>query len=164
LIDLQSVIRYRCIGRSLNTRNRIAEFKIDDTDFGIESSDSVFTTEVVDGIETITAEIRGSQATYESISADEGSEWGWTLYPPHLYLRGIPALGDSTSGLTVATITLKGLDTLEAGIYLMSHNDVDAVNVIVDPGNSIYVSGEVLIGGRTRSFSLTWNPASVELV
>lgn len=135
----------------------MAEFTIDGTDFGIDLAESTFSLDALDGATVVNAEIHGNQEQYDSITENEDSEWSWTLYPPHFYLRDFPADVDSATGNGSAQVAIDDLDEYEVAIYLMEHNDVDDVTVKIVPERSLEISGRVFLSGRPHDFTIKWN-------
>lgn len=129
-------------------------FKINDTDFKIDRKRSRVKLRVAkDGSATIDADIYGDKSQYEAITEDENSPWSWTLYPPHFYLHDYPAKIGKAKGEAHAKITVDDLDEHEAAIYLIEHNDIDAVTVSVVDGE-LSAKGTVFLSGRPHSFSI----------
>lgn len=137
--------------------SKVTKFRIGETDFGVDLLKSKLVLEVVDGSGILTAEIHGDEKQYESITEDEASEWAWTLYPPHFYLRDFPVKFDVLDRRSEVMASNDDLEEYDAAIYLMDHNDLDDIVMSVDSSRSIEISGNVSILGRTRSFEINWN-------
>ncbi len=134
----------------------MADFCIAGTNFGVDASRSSFgLTKGLDGQSLLSVEIHGNQEIYDKVSAEEASEWFWTLYPPYFYLRGYPVA--KTANDKERTIKLKPdvLAELDVALYLMEHNDVE--DLVLKLGESrIELSGRVDLMGDTRDFRIKW--------
>jgi len=137
--------------------SKVTEFRIGETNFGVDLLKSTLVLEVVDGSGILTAEIHGDEKQYESITEGEGSKWAWTLYPPHFYLREFPVKFDVPGRCSKVMASTGDLEEYDAAIYLMDHNDLDDIVMRVDSCRSIEISGNVSILGRARSFEINWN-------
>jgi hypothetical protein len=139
-----------------------ASFVIDGTEFGIDRARSTFEITRSDAGETLLdAQTVGDQETYDALTAglpDETDDehdarpWSWTLYPPELYVRACPVVRgpDETHS---ATVSIDDLDDVEVGIYLMSHHDVDDVNITMT-SDGFVATGTVWIDRRELTFSI----------
>src|SRR6266568_4663064 len=110
----------------------MGDFFIGNTNFGVEAEKSYFDlTKAADGRLLLSVEIRGNEKVYHSISADEESEWSWTLYPPYFYLGGY-TVPEQVRG-NERTIKLKPEDyqLFDVALYLMEHNNVEGVTIKV---------------------------------
>ena len=134
------------------------EFTIDQTDFGIDKTKSTFSLDRTGDQYVLNAEVYGNPDCYDEICAEENSPWGWTLYPPHFYLRDFPAVMDVVTGGGKAKVVMDDLDEFEVAIYLIEHNDVDAVHVSMAPSQSIEVTGQVYLSDHQHEFSIKWHP------
>jgi hypothetical protein len=101
----------------------------------------------------LTLEIHGNEKLYKELTADENSEWSWTLYPPHFYLRDYP-VSEKTKG-KVRQIKLKSEDAahFDVALYLMEHNAVEDVTIKVDE-HRLEVTGQVDLMGEPRDFRI----------
>jgi hypothetical protein len=133
------------------------QFKIDDTDFGIDAVKSRFEVRILkSGDALIDAEVYGNENRYEEVTQDyDSSPWSWTLYPPHFYMRSYPAESDRSSGTFKATVSTADLDEYEVAIYLMEHNDVDGVKVTADR-QTFKATGVVYLSGKPHPFSISF--------
>ena len=129
-------------------------FQIGGTNFGVNGAESSVSIDTVDGVRVVNVEIRGDEQDYNAITEDEDSEWSWTRYPPHLYIRGVSLVDDA--GVLRASISGDDLDDYKAAIYLMEHNDVDGVELRVDDSGMLQVHGTVLLLCNPRTFSVTY--------
>jgi hypothetical protein len=144
--------------RTTSTRDtKMQQFKIGSTDFGIDRTTSSFTIDATDpNRPMITIELSGDQATFDALTADEDSEWSWTLYPPGFYLRSFPAQVDPATGVATARVQREDIDNYEFAIYLMEHNDIDDVTVKLIPDQSLEISGRVDLFGEVHDFTIHW--------
>jgi hypothetical protein len=135
-------------------------FTIDDTDFGIDEAKSSFKLEILNsGDAVIDAEVYGDQKRYDEVTGDyDSSPWSWALYPPHFYMRSYPATGGLSAGAFRAVVSTDDLDEYEVAIYLMEHNDVDAVEVIADR-RTLRATGVVILSGKRHPFSISFTKA-----
>ena len=133
------------------------QFKIGNTDFGIDAATSTFTVDTTDPQRpTITIEIAGDPSIFEALSADEDSEWSWALYPPGFYLRKFPAQIDPSTGVVTARVELDDVDHYEFAILMMEHNSIDNVMVKLVPDKSIEITGRVDLIGEPNDFAIHW--------
>jgi hypothetical protein len=134
----------------------MGEFFIGDTNFGVESKQSrVEFAKAADGRLLLTVDIQGNEKVYREITADESSEWSWTLYPPQFYLRGYP-VPEKTQGKE-RTIKLKPADStnFDVALYLMEHNEVAGVTLVV-ADDRVEISGRVDLMGKPSKFRIKW--------
>jgi hypothetical protein len=133
------------------------QFKIGNTDFGIDAATSTFTVDTSDPKRpTITIELAGDPATFAALSADEDSEWSWALYPPGFYLRKFPAQVDPSTGIVTARVKRDDIDNYEFAILMMEHNAIDDITVKLIPDKSLEVSGRVDLFGEVDNFAIHW--------
>ncbi len=133
------------------------QFKIGSTDFGIDTTTSSFTVDAADPDRpTITIELSGDQSAFDTLSANEDSEWSWALYPPGFYLRSFPAQVDPSTGIATARVKLDDVDNYEFAIYMMEHNNIDDVTVKLIPDKSLEISGRVDLFGEVHDFAIHW--------
>ncbi len=144
--------------RTISTNGeKLQQFKIGDTDFGIDTTTSSFTVDATDPDRpTITIELSGDQATFDALKSEEDSEWSWALYPPGFYLRSFPAQVDPPTGVATARVQREDIDNYEFAIYLMGHNDIDDVTVILIPDQSLEITGRVDLFGEIHDFTIHW--------
>ena len=136
--------------------NAMGEFFIGETNFGVEADKSRFDLKkAADGRCLLTLEIQGNEKLYKDLTAAEDSEWSWTLYPPHFYLRDYP-VPEKTKG-KVRQIKLKPEDAahFDVALYLMEHNTVEDVSIKVDE-HHLEVTGQVDLMGEPRDFRIRW--------
>lgn len=111
-------------------------FKIGDTDFGIGKVSFSVKNDLLD------LDITGSDDVFDKLMEDDNSEWSWALYPPRLYLRGVPFKGNE---LVIDDDLLNNYDIT---LYIMEHNDFTGTLKVTDTGVEIsgkaYMDGEVL--------------------
>jgi hypothetical protein len=132
-------------------------FHLDATDFGINQAKSSCSIDTVDGVLVLNVEVRGDDEKYEAITENEDSEWSWTLYPPRLYIHDFPLTDDG--GIMCANISRDDLETYEAAIYLIEHNDLDSVELTVDRDGVLKIRGTVFLSGRPHKFSVHYTGA-----
>jgi hypothetical protein len=138
-------------------RTTMQQFKIGSTDFGIDATASSFTVDRTNPDRpTITIELCGDQSTFDSLTADDDSEWSWALYPPGFYLRSFPAQVDPATGIATARVKLDDTDDYEFAIYMMEHNNIDNVTVKLIPDSSLEISGRVDLFGEAYDFAIHW--------
>jgi hypothetical protein len=132
------------------------DFIIGDTDFGIDPGQSRWDLKPSpDGRLLLTVEIHGGQEAYDRITAAEGSEWAWTLYPPHFYLRSYPVSAPAKGRAVTVQLAPEDVEDYDVALYLMEHHDVDAV-AIRATGNRLEVMGRVDLMGEERDFRIRW--------
>ena len=127
-------------------------FRLGETDFGINPGKSACSIDTADGGLVVNLEIRGDDEKYDAITENEDSEWSWTQYPPRLYIHDFPLTNDGD--IKRAKISRDDLDEYEAAIYLMEHNDVDGVELSVDPDGVLQIRGNVLLSGQPHIFTV----------
>lgn len=133
------------------------QFRIGDTDFGIDPETSSFTVDRSDPERpTMTIELSGDPSVFDPLAADEDSEWSWALYPPGFYLRSFPAEIDPSTGTATARVSRDDIDEYEFAIYMMEHNDIDDVRVTLVPEKSLEISGRVDLLGEMHEFVIHW--------
>lgn len=133
------------------------QFKIGNTDFGIDAVSSTFQLDATDPERpTITIEIAGDQAVFDALKADEDSQWSWALYPPGFYLRSFPAQIDPATGAATARVTRDDIDNYEFAILMMEHNAIDDVSVTLFPDKSLDITGRVDLVGEVDDFVIHW--------
>lgn len=130
------------------------EFKINDSEFGIDAKKSSFGL-TPDGGELF-VEICGDREAFEILESAPQSPWDWALYPPKFYVHGFPfkRTGD---GKCVAHISLEDLEEYEAALYMMAHHDVSDVTVELVPGQYVLIRGKVQLFQEEESFSIHWS-------
>lgn len=129
-------------------------FIIGATNFGIEPTKSSFTlTKANDGRLFLAIEVRGNEKLYKEITADENSEWSWTLYPPYFYLRDY-SISEKLNG-SVCEIRMKpeDSDNFDVALYLMEHNTVTDVTIKFSD-RRVEVAGRVDLMGEVREFQI----------
>jgi RNase P/RNase MRP subunit p29 len=123
------------------------KFIIGNTDFGIGELELV-----IDEAKNVLVnlKVRGDKSVFEKISAEENSEWNWTLYPPKFYVNKVPY---SKKGDTIEiNVTEKELNEYEIALYLIEHNDFSGSICI--QGKTVKVNGKVLIGGNEMDLEI----------
>jgi len=110
-------------------------FKMGETEFGVGKVSFSITNDLLD------FDITGSDDIFDKLMEDENSEWSWALYPPRLYLRGVPFKGNELA------IDDKLLDQYDITLYMMEHNDFTGTLKVTDKG--VEISGEVYMDGET---------------
>lgn len=134
-------------------------FRIDDTDFKVDLKKSKFKLRILkDGSATINANIYGNKEKYALLTEDESSRWSWTLYPPHFYLHDFPAKVAGAQGKATAQVTVDDLDEHEAALYMMEHNDIDEVSIMINE-STFSAKGIVFLSGRPHPFSIKFKKA-----
>ena len=99
--------------------------------------------------------IIGDQDTYNKLSLGDESSWSWTLYPPELYLRGIPY--QLKGGKIQVEITEDTpLDEFEVALYLMEHNYLEGT-FIIDENEILFFDGIADIFGEEMKLELQVN-------
>lgn len=132
-------------------------FRIDNTNFGIDRKQSSVALTGLAGDVCATVEVYGSQESYERIAENENSEWSWTLYPPHFYLREFP-VQVANSKVATANISVDDLEEYEVAVYLIEHNDVDDLELHIDPNRGLLqVRGRVFLSGEPHSLEIEWS-------
>ncbi len=140
-----------------STGQTMQQFRIGDTDFGIDARTSSFTVDTTDPERpTITIEIFGDQSAFDALTADDDSEWSWALYPPSFYLYSFPAQVDPSTGIATSRVKLDDVDDYEFAIYMMEHNNVDNVTIQLIPDKSLELSGRVDLFGEEHDFAINW--------
>ncbi len=109
-------------------------FKIGDTDFGIGKVSFSVKNDLLD------LDITGSDDVFDKLTEDENSEWSWALYPPRLYLRGVPFKGNEL------VIDEELLNKYDITLYMMEHNDFTGTLRATDGG--VEISGKAYIDGE----------------
>lgn len=71
-------------------------------------------------------EINGDEKILDELSGEENGRWGWALYPPRLYFRGVPYDGESI------VIDKGNLYDYDISLYMMEHNDFTGILKITD--------------------------------
>jgi hypothetical protein len=133
----------------------MAHFEIDGTNFGVDANESRFDLDRTNvGDPLLTVEVRGDEDEYERITNDDSSPWSWTLYPPHFYLRGYPV--PASAGIEKTTIHLRpeDADDYDVALYMMEHNAVDDVEIVVSDATRIEISGRVELDGKFVPFAI----------
>ena len=134
----------------------MGDFFFGETNFGVEPKQSRFDLKKAsDGRLLLTIEVHGKEKLYKEVTADENSEWSWTLYPPYFYLRDYP-VAEQTKG-TERQLRLKpeDADNFDVALYLMEHNNVEGVTIKVND-HRIEISGHVDLMGEPREFRISW--------
>lgn len=109
-------------------------FKIGETEFGVGKVSFSITNDLLD------IDITGSDDVFDKLTEDENSEWSWALYPPRLYLRGVPFKGNELA------IDDKLLDQYDITLYMMEHNDFTGALRVTD--GRVEISGKAYIDGE----------------
>ena len=134
----------------------MGEFFIGDSNFGIEAKESSFDIrQTHDGRFLLTVEVRGDEKLYMELTADEDSEWSWTLYPPHFYLRDYPVSGKSKGKVCEIRLKPEDSENFDVALYLMEHNEVEGVTIKVDD-HRLEIAGQVDLMGEPRQFRISW--------
>lgn len=149
--QVNAVVRRRKVSMPMS-------FTINDTDFKIDGAKSRYSLKVLkSGDAVIEAEIYGEKEQYEKITEDyDSSQWSWTLYPPHFYMRSYPAKKHGSAGAFKAAVSQVDLDEYEVAIYLIEHNDVDEVKVKAD-AKTYEAAGTVFLSGKPHPFSIKYS-------
>jgi len=125
-------------------------FTIDGTEFGVNPATSLLSLARDDSGEVILMfELEGDQAQYDALTEPEDGEWSWTLYPPHLYIRGLRVPQAASSIPSVINLPRPG--EIEAALYLMAHNEISNLSLFVSSAR-IEVTGEVDLFGEVKQF------------
>lgn len=93
------------------------EFIIGDYDFSIDNEDSII---VIDGNKLIDIKIRADKSVFNQFCEDDDFEFGFGLYPPEFYARGID-LGRNRHII----INEENHFDYEVALYFMEHNEVN---------------------------------------
>ena len=107
------------------------EFKIDDTDFGIDVAKSSFGL-TRDGRELF-VNVSGDRERFKALTSFPESKWSWAIYAPRFYINGFP-FERGTDGRLTAHVGVSDLEEYEVAVYMMAHHDVDEVVVELVPG------------------------------
>jgi len=133
----------------------MAEFVIGDTNFEVGPSKSSFKLLTKPHSRVLLdIEINGDQAAYDAVSTAEDWEWSWTMYPPRFYLFTEVERAPVGQNLTVEFSDAE-IESAEMAIYMMNHNHVADVIVMID-GNRLRVSGRVDMMGQPAAFRIDW--------
>ena len=128
-------------------------FVIGDTQFGVDVPKSFLRVVNDDGDRGfLELEVRGDADIFDRLS--EGESWSWALYPPKFYLLGLPVPRPPANH--VATLTSADRDVCDCALYLMTHNDVDDVEVRFHASNDVEVSGIVDLFGEKQRFRIRY--------
>ena len=134
----------------------MGDFFIGETNFGVEAKKSRFDVrKAEDGRLLLTVEVRGNEKVYKGVTADQDSEWSWTLYPPYFYLRDYPVSQKTKGKRHQVRLKPEDADNFDVALYLMEHNDVDNVAIKFDD-RRLEVSGHVDLMGEPREFRILW--------
>jgi hypothetical protein len=134
----------------------MGDFIIGKTNFVIEAKKSRFDLKKgSDGCLLLTIEVHGNEKVYKEVTADEDSEWSWTLYPPYFYLHDYPVLEKAKGKEHEITLKPKDSDDFDVALYLMEHNGVEAVTIKVDD-HCLEISGKVDLVGKPSEFRIYW--------
>ena len=128
-------------------------FILGDTEFGVDQAQSLCKTRQQDGQLWLSFDVYGDQAVFDVISADEDSQWSWTLEPPRFY-GDFPATRGA-DGVVESRVTLDDLAEYEVVLYLMNHNDVEVV-VRLHPDGTAEAKGTVDLMGEQTPFLARW--------
>lgn len=115
-------------------------FKIGDTEFGVGNVHFSIENNLVN------LEINGSEKILDELAEEENSRWGWALYPPRLYFRGVPYDGESI------VIDKSNLNDYDISLYMMEHNDFTGILKITD--EHIQIQGMVSMMGELLPVSV----------
>ena len=116
-------------------------FRIGDDDFGIKEDALQYRlTKRLMRSSSLFLEILGAENNFEALS--EKPEWDWALYPPKLYISGLPI---KNSG--VSSFSRSKLENYDCAVYLMEHNFFVNLEIELTP-NKIIVKGECLMIGN----------------
>ncbi len=96
----------------------MATFTIDDYDFGVDPGAS----EIAISPDRIDITIVGRKDAVESLWDDDDHPWSWLVYPPKIYLTGVPITSDD--GGFDRDITEADLEQYDIAIYVMKHCDI----------------------------------------
>ena len=134
----------------------MSEFVISSTNFGVDANKSSFKLLTKPhGRVVLDIEINGDQSAYDAVSTAEDSEWFWTLYPPRFYL--FTELERVAEGHNLPVqFSAAEIESAEMAIYMMNHNHVTAVTLLID-GNRLTVSGSVDLMGQPAAFRIDWS-------
>jgi hypothetical protein len=134
----------------------MGDFFIGKTNFGVEAKESRFDLKKgADGRLLLTIEVRGNEKLYKEVTADENSEWSWTLYPPYFYLRDYPVSEKPEGKERRMKLKPEDSDNFDVALYLMEHNDVQGVTIKVDE-TRLEVAGQVDLMGEPHEFRIRW--------
>jgi hypothetical protein len=134
----------------------VAEFVIGNTNFGVNPGKSSFKLVTKPhGRVLLDIEINGDQTAYDTASAVEDWEWSWTMYPPRFYLFTEVERTPEGRSLTVE-FTAAEIESAEMAIYMMNHNHVADVVVVIDE-DRLTVSGRVDVMGQPAAFRIHWS-------
>lgn len=132
------------------------EFFIGDTNFGVEREESRFDLEkAADGHLLLMIEIRGDKKVYNELTADDDSEWSWTLYPPYFYLLGYPIPAKPNGNDLAIKVMPEDSDEVDLALYLMEHCDVEGVTINIR-ADRIEVFGRVDLFGKRHEIRIKW--------
>ncbi len=92
-------------------------------------------------------EINGDEKILDELSGEENGRWGWALYPPRLYFRGVPYDGESI------VIDKGNLYDYDISLYMMEHNDFTGILKITD--EHIQIQGMVSMMGELLPVSVS---------
>lgn len=95
-------------------------FKIGDTEFGI--GDIQFAIED----NRLSLEVTGSEEIFDKLTEEEDGEWSWALYPPKIYFRAVPYVGEDI------IVDENFLDQYDIALYIMEHHDFTGTIKISD--------------------------------
>ena len=138
----------------------MGDFFIGKTNFGVDAKKSRFdVAKAADGRLVLTVEIDGDEEIHKKLTANPGSKWSWTLYPPQFYLRNYP-LAEKARGKE-HKITLKPADSeiYDVALYLMEHNNVAGVTIKLND-TRIEIAGQVDLMGEPQDFRIVWQKAA----
>src|SRR5262249_4807697 len=129
-------------------------FFIGRTNFGVDIVKSTFGFSATsDGKRVLNIEIYGDQDVYDKTTAEEDSEWSWTLYPPFFYLRGYSIPATTKAQERTIEFTSQDLENIDLALYMMEHNTVEDVSLKISDIR-VEISGQVDLIGDMMDFSI----------
>jgi len=133
------------------------KFLIGDTDFKIDTKESNVSYDNSDQDNPlVTMEIVGDNTTFDAITESDDSKWSWALYPPKFYITEYPITIDPLTGIATANADTGDLDKYEFAIYMMEHNNITNVKIIILPSGTIEITGTVDVMGEEYFFLIKW--------
>jgi hypothetical protein len=129
-------------------------FRIGDTNFGVDTdASSVEVLPNKDGKFDLYIEVAGQQDIFDALCEGEDSAWSWALYPPFLFIRGVP-LSRELAEVSAPIQVPEWHDTLEMGLYMMAYSTISEVTIQLGSFNEVVVRGCVDFWGEKRSFEV----------
>lgn len=122
-------------------------FKINDTDFGVDSVNI----DIHESNKTVSITVIGNKSVTENlIQTDE--KWSWLLSAPKFQLSEVPYT-DAVKHKLIE-IDESVLDNFDISLYLLEHNDVVGTLKITNSGH-IEFSGSVFLNGKQESLRIS---------